>query len=421
MISLKRNTIHLLILLTLFLTASSIFAEEETQFFGTVLTASGEAYITRGIMEFDLKIEDELQFEDEIETGEDGHVQLSFRSSFISIGPNTCFTISKEEEEGAIVTLIEIDSGEVRSKIIDLKKGEGFRVDSINGSVLVTGTDFVTGVNPDNDALSVAVLHGSVKVATESEDGEQTSMPVINMQSMRGVGTDKKVSSTMNAKEVSKIKQKLPIPGDKGSKDSNPVANPVFGDTLLRIATALKTQSTAQVSNPTNSNNNSKSKKDTKKDSKKEVASTSESDTSTGEKSDSTTEETSTETVVTTEESVSSETTTSTEENTSETVTTTENSTEAESVTEITTTQPISSDETVAITPVVKTISEIPSIIDSINVEQIINTIALPQVNQVTTSTQTVSDTKEQIAEQQVTKAVKKLSTPSFAAPTSTN
>ncbi|MGB1889256.1 MAG: FecR domain-containing protein, partial [Akkermansiaceae bacterium] len=206
--------------------------------FGTVLSAKGEAYVTRGFLEFDIKIEDELQFDDEIETGEDGRVQLSFKSSFISIGPNTCFSISKEEEDGMIITLIDLECGEIRSKILALEEDERYRVDSINGAVEVTGTDFVTGVNPDDDALSVSVLHGGVKVSSEDDSGASNEKTVSTMQALSGVGVQGGAPSAMNEGDATGIKNRLPIPGDSGAK-SEVVEAPSISELIPRSFAAV--------------------------------------------------------------------------------------------------------------------------------------------------------------------------------------
>jgi hypothetical protein len=317
-------------------------AEEEDGFFGTVLSAKGEAYIIRGIIEFDLKIEDELKYEDEIETGDDGSIQLSFKSSFISIGPNTCFTISKEEENGKVITLIEIDCGEIRSKIIDLKPGEHYRVDSVNGSVLVTGTDFVTGVNPDNDALSVSVLHGSVKVGTEV-DGNESSMSVTNMQSIGGIGVALNKPATLSTTDATKIRQKLPIPGDKNTGGSPLIAKVPSNDKLLNIANAIRSNSrinnVAISSTRPNTSSSTAKKEDEKSEDKSESSNSSTSETGTS-------------------------------------------------------------------APASEVNIQPDSIINSIDVEQIASDISLPQVNQVSNQTTTVVDTKEQIVEQQVVRTL---------------
>ena len=208
---------------------SAAIAVEGKEFFGTVLSARGEAYVSRGFLEFDIKIEDELQFEDEIETGEDGRVQLSFKSSFLSVGPNTCFSISKEEDEGIVITLIDLECGEIRSKILDLETDERYKVDSINGSILVTGTDFVTGVNPDDDALSVSVLHGGVKVSGDEGGAGSGEKTVSTMQSLSGVGVKASAPASMSENDVMGIKNRLPLPGDGGGK-SEAVDPPVLSE-----------------------------------------------------------------------------------------------------------------------------------------------------------------------------------------------
>ena len=97
--------------------ASQVFANEV---FGLVLFCEGETLVTRGILEFDAQVEEVLFFDDEIETGEDASMQITFDSSFITIGPNTLCTIEKIEEKGEEVIRIILDEGSLRSKILNL-------------------------------------------------------------------------------------------------------------------------------------------------------------------------------------------------------------------------------------------------------------------------------------------------------------
>jgi hypothetical protein len=212
-------------LLTLLLWSSgALLPNDKENFFGTILAVRGEAYVARGFMEFDVKMEDRLQYEDEIETGEDGQVQLSFKSSFLSIGPNTCFTISNEVEDDLEITLIDLESGEVRSRILDMAGNERYRVESMNGSVEVTGTDFVSGVNPDNDAFSVSVLHGSVKVSQDAGSPQA----VTTMEALSELGTSSSKSSSLTEKDASGIRQRLPLPGDKEARVVPPTVATMF-------------------------------------------------------------------------------------------------------------------------------------------------------------------------------------------------
>jgi len=151
---------------------SSLLASEP---FGIALSLEGEVYVTRGIIELEAKIEETFYFEDDIETGEDGSVQISFNSSFLSIGPNTSVSLYREKgEKGEDLIIISLDEGKFRSKINDLELNQFFEVHTDRGNLRVHGTDFVTSYSPESgDKFGVSVLQGSVGITENNESDEE--------------------------------------------------------------------------------------------------------------------------------------------------------------------------------------------------------------------------------------------------------
>ena len=184
-------------------------ASEEESFFGMILIKEGDVLLTRGIMEFPAKIEDSLQYGDEVETGENGRVQLSFKSSFISIGPNSYFSIEKEEEEGLDITVLALEEGDIRSKIIDLDPDERYHIETEKGTVVVTGTDFVTSVGEDASA-SVSVLEGSIKMVGDGSETQSVGT-METLESQDGPGQ----LSPLGESQASQLKAALPVPTDR--------------------------------------------------------------------------------------------------------------------------------------------------------------------------------------------------------------
>ena len=85
--------------------------------FGLALSVKGEVLLTRGDIEFEAKIEESLFYDDAIETGEDGHLIISFGSSFISVGPNTSFSMARQKvKNGKELIVVNLQSGKFRSK-----------------------------------------------------------------------------------------------------------------------------------------------------------------------------------------------------------------------------------------------------------------------------------------------------------------
>ena len=228
--------------------------------FGIALALEGEVYVTRGIIELEAKIEETFYFDDDIETGEDGSVQISFNSSFLSIGPNTSISLSREKGlKGEDLIIITLDEGKFRSKINDLELNQYFEVHSDRGNLRVHGTDFVTSYTPESgDKFDVSVLQGSVgiKENKEAEDesvskneGSPTEKPVeiavnnlnedevddddpqvvkaeikknnenkttfVNSNQVSGFSeTDPKYLLGLSSNDAEKLKVEFPIPGD---------------------------------------------------------------------------------------------------------------------------------------------------------------------------------------------------------------
>lgn len=243
------------LLLFLFISFQPCFSEELKPF-GIALALSGEVFVTRGIIEFDAKIEESFYYQDSIETGEDGSVQISFDSSFLSIGPNTSLTIEKNvNEKGEEIILIELEEGQFRSKIIDLPENQFFEIETESKKLRVHGTDFVTSFKPDQkNNFKVSVLQG--KVGVTSPDGEDSGEAqdsgalvddnvvfVSRRQSSNfgQKGSDNRVENLSDIK-VDEIRTELPVPGDDE-------AEPIFfadlgteGIEITELATQVKSE-----------------------------------------------------------------------------------------------------------------------------------------------------------------------------------
>ena len=197
--------------------------------FGMVLFREGETLVTRGILEFDAQVEEILFYEDEIETGENGSLQISFDASFMTIGPNSICTIEKELIDGEEVIKVILDQGSLRSKILNLGSRQFFEVESDSGKLRVHGTDFVAAVDPEspNQNFDVSVIQGVVAVegTASSEDksesdggsegaGDQSILLTQSQSSSVGKDGESAGVSELSQNDVGDLKEQLPIPGD---------------------------------------------------------------------------------------------------------------------------------------------------------------------------------------------------------------
>jgi hypothetical protein len=200
--------------------------------FGLVIHLEGEVFVTRGILEFDAQVEEVLMWEDEIETGEDGSLQITFDSSFLSIGPNTLVSFEKEiQDDGTEIFRMNLEEGRFRSKILNLGSRQFFEVVTEEGRLKVHGTDFVTEFSPDEKAgLQVSVIQGVVGMdAAPGDDGSgsqevgategpvTTAIPeTLVVQNQRG-GVGGEVGGqveSLSFDQMDDLKEDLPLPGD---------------------------------------------------------------------------------------------------------------------------------------------------------------------------------------------------------------
>jgi hypothetical protein len=228
---------HLLLCMFLF-GCISLVELAANEVFGLVLFREGEALVTRGILEFDAQVEEVLFFDDEIETGEDSSMQITFDSSFVTIGPNTMCTIEKVEENGEEVIRLVLDQGSLRSKILNLGSRQFFEVESDSGKLRVHGTDFVAAVPEDSGSFDVSVINGRVAVEGEAGGADQTeSQPMfLSERESSSVGGDSGEAagqvSNLSLQDVDNLKEALPIPGD----DSSGVPSDSGNENLVAVA-----------------------------------------------------------------------------------------------------------------------------------------------------------------------------------------
>lgn len=189
--------------------------------FGLALSVRGEVLLTRGILEFETKIEESLYYGDDIETGEDGYIIISFGSSFMSVGPNTSFSLAKKRTKtGKEIITVDLSEGRFRSKILNLRRTQVFQVVSEDiGTVTVYGTDLVTGItsgSDDSEGLDVSVLKGKVGVRANTEDGKPGPPVLIRRNESSSMGSDGNSTpvQSMSPQAVASIKRTLPLPGD---------------------------------------------------------------------------------------------------------------------------------------------------------------------------------------------------------------
>jgi len=201
--------------------------------FGLVLFREGKTLVTRDILEFEAQVEEILFYDDEIETGEDGSLQITFDASFITIGPNTICTIEKEVVNGEEIIKVVLDQGSLRSKILNLGSKQFFEVHSDSGKLRVHGTDFVAAVDPASatQGFDVSVIQG--RVAVEGPKGDlgpaaATGQSILLTQRQSSTVDSSPTSGQINQislQAVGNLKQSLPIPGD----DQNQIQNDDLG------------------------------------------------------------------------------------------------------------------------------------------------------------------------------------------------
>lgn len=218
------------------------FSLQSADVFGLALQVEGEVLVTRGILEFEAQVEEVLMWEDEIETGDDGLLQLTFDSSFLAIGPNTLVSFEKEVgENGEELYVMTLEQGSFRSKILNMGSRQFFEVHTEGGKLRVHGTDFITSYDGESDGgFNVAVLQGRVAVSppeggggADSDEGDgavaenagssgsgesvETAEPVMLTQNQSGgvgAGGDSSDVTEMSFSDADALKNELPIPGD---------------------------------------------------------------------------------------------------------------------------------------------------------------------------------------------------------------
>jgi hypothetical protein len=221
---------------------SLLYATEED--FGIALALEGEVYVARGgedgtlEMDFEAKVEENFFFNDTIETGEDGSLQVSFNSSFLSIGPNTILQLQRKKgKNGEDLIIISLEEGKFRSKINDLSLNQYFEVRTDRGNLRVHGTDFVTEYDPENgDKFAVSVLEGKVGIAQNTEGDatdtgdESAGADVANDSSSGGADTKEGNDNSPNDNTDEGVVNTSDTPTerllvDESVNDDNPIVN----------------------------------------------------------------------------------------------------------------------------------------------------------------------------------------------------
>ncbi len=148
---------------------------------GMALYVEGEVYVTRGILDFEAQVEDVLMWGDEIETGDDGSMQMVLDASLLSIGPNTVLTFERRDgEDGEELFVVQLEEGALRSKVLNLGSRQFFEVESESGSLRVHGTDFVTRAG--GGAFDVSVLQGKVELFSPGSSGVDVVEPALDVE-----------------------------------------------------------------------------------------------------------------------------------------------------------------------------------------------------------------------------------------------
>lgn len=196
---------------------------------GMALYVEGEVYVTRGILDFEVQVEDVLMWGDEIETGDDGSVQMILDASLLSIGPNTVMSFERREGgDGEELFVVQLEEGALRSKVLNLGSRQFFEIESNSGSLRVHGTDFVTRVG--EGAFNVSVLQGKVQlfspdsttidvVESAVDVSVQQFVPERSGQSLfisggESGGLDEGDSWKEELADASAVMKELPLPGD---------------------------------------------------------------------------------------------------------------------------------------------------------------------------------------------------------------
>lgn len=233
-----RSNLHwvLVFFLALLLPIRGERALAESAFFGTALSISGESLVTRGILEFSPRVEERFLYDDSIETGAEGRMQLSFKASFLSVGPDTVLSICERKGDIGPITSILLERGAFRSRVLGMKPGEGYEIVAGDGRVEVSGTDFVAFCSGEGGGLSVTVLQGEVRLSQAAPEGavrenaaKEGAGPAIPPQAILvgklqsgGIGGPSGVTAVNKIGEdrASELRKSFPLPGDR---DEQPV------------------------------------------------------------------------------------------------------------------------------------------------------------------------------------------------------
>ena len=224
--------------LGLALLQGSTSAQEKTEFFGKAVAIEGKVSATHGLLEVEVKPEEEFSFDDEIVTGNDGKLQLSFGSSFASIGPNTSILLNKRREANKQIISITLTAGRFRSKVF-LEENEGYEVVSPSGVASVSGTDFVTDFDPANKGnFQVTVIEGKVGVTPADTGVSMRDFKPLVLEFNQSGGLNDKGRAVqvhlLSPAVMDQIKRALPLPTDNQKQPALP-GGPKPADELAKI------------------------------------------------------------------------------------------------------------------------------------------------------------------------------------------
>jgi hypothetical protein len=177
-----------------------------------------------------LKLKDEVDWNDLVRTDRSGRARLSLRDgSILSLGSNSELKVVEHDPDGQ-QTLIEVSFGKVRSRVVAINRPGGhFEVRTPLAAVNVLGTDFFTQYDAPSKTLRVICYSGSVKISGLGKYEGKTETVHAGQMLEVSSSTFGLPQTTLNAIQQDSIAETTTEGVSAGRSDSHLVRNVLIG------------------------------------------------------------------------------------------------------------------------------------------------------------------------------------------------
>lgn len=167
-------------LLILFFTLTG-HAEEDAQICGKIISQQGQVEVLRlqvnskDNLRIGTKAKEKMNLEcrDVILTARASRAKIKIKSTLLTLGPSSRFSIEEHEASTKEVSLINLTYGKIRTMVnkkSEEKPGDkkNFRISTPSAVMGVRGTDFYTSFDPNTLTTEQATISGTVEVEQKS-------------------------------------------------------------------------------------------------------------------------------------------------------------------------------------------------------------------------------------------------------------